>query len=170
LSGPAATRERLIGSTSFTAGSILHLSTHAVADDADPGNSSIFLAPSAGGTRPGRLTAEQISSLSLRADLATLATCESGLGQVSKGEGPMSLARAFLAAGSRSVIVSLWSAPDYSTAQIMTDFYELLMRQGVRRDEALTLAKRKLAKRYDSPFRWAPFVLVGQSGPLAPVR
>ena len=76
------------------------------------------------------------------------------------------LTRAFLGAGARSVIVSLWPVNDRSTAQLMEAFYRALLQRGQSREEALVQAKRTLlgADETRSPYYWAPFVLVGESG------
>jgi len=78
------------------------------------------------------------------------------------------LSRAFLVAGSRSVVVSLWSVNDRSTSLLMRRFYESLLGRGAARDAALAAAKRALLAKSAtrSPFYWAPFVLIGSSGKL----
>ena len=80
----------------------------------------------------------------------------------------MGLARACLASGARSVLVSLWRVDDRSTALLMERFYRPLLTRGMPRERALSLAKRALLAdpRTRSPFAWAPFVLIGAGGPL----
>jgi CHAT domain-containing protein len=82
---------------------------------------------------------------------------------VERGEGVIGLQRAFLAAGARSVLVSLWSVNDQSTATLMDAFYRRTLSHREDRASALTAAKRELLANAAtrSPFYWAPFVLVG---------
>jgi CHAT domain-containing protein len=99
----------------------------------------------------------------MNADLVVLSACETGLGRMVRGEGVLGLPRAFFYAGARSVLVSLWSVSDRSTAQLMTTFYESLIGKGETTSEALSNAKETLRKKSNTahPFYWAPFVLIG---------
>jgi CHAT domain-containing protein len=113
-----------------------------------------------------------ILELKLNADLVTLSACETGLGELRTGEGLIGLARAFMYAGSSSVLVSLWKVEDQSTSLLMELFYRGLKR-GLSKAEALRQAKIELIntklylKSLDmqqslaSPFYWAPFVIFG---------
>jgi CHAT domain-containing protein len=80
----------------------------------------------------------------------------------------MGLTRAFLAAGSQSVMVSLWKVNDRSTAVLMERFYRDYLGRGADGAAALAQAKRALLKETAtrSPFYWAPFVMVGSPGRL----
>jgi CHAT domain-containing protein len=73
----------------------------------------------------------------------------------------VSLENAFIFAGSPAVIATLWNVADQSTADLMILFYQNLI-EGKIMVEALTDAQRQLKKKYDHPFFWAPFVLVGE--------
>jgi CHAT domain-containing protein len=159
----------------------LHFATHGVLCD-DGGASSlrsslVLSAPAAGaGTtergEDGLLDVHEIFNLSLDTDLVTLSACQTGLGSEVAGEGLVGLTQAFLYAGSRSVLVSLWSVEDRSTARFMKRFYRNL-RNGMSRGEALQETKRwMLYESYDvdsygnqlrhvHPFYWAPFILIG---------
>jgi CHAT domain-containing protein len=120
------------------------------------------------GPGPGYLPVRDILGLKLDADLVTLSACETGLGRLERGEGVLGLSRAFLAAGARSVVVSLWKVNDRSTALLMEHFYQPLLAQRRPRERALAEAKRALLAEPEtrSPFYWAPFVLIGAGGPL----
>lgn len=109
----------------------------------------------------GFLTLGEIYALKLNADLVTLSACETGLGLRVAGEGVIGLSRAFMIAGARSVLVSLWKVSDESTALLMEEFYRLLSR-GEEKVDALAKAKQKLRQMgYKNPYFWAPFILIG---------
>jgi len=109
----------------------------------------------------GFLTLSEIYGLKLNADLVTLSACKTGLGLRVAGEGVIGLTRAFINAGARSVLVSLWEVADESTALFMEKFYQQLT-QGIDKVEALKKAKQYLRmKGYENPYFWAPFILIG---------
>ncbi len=148
---------------------ILHLAAHAFTDDNDPRNSALVLAE-VGGQDPandGLLHAHEVYNLQLRADLTVLSACKTGSGQFARGEGVMSLSRAFRYAGCPSVVMSLWQADDNATSELMHLFYHYL-HQGMDKDHALRTAKLEFITQNPKqhPFYWAPFVLVGKANPL----
>ena len=109
----------------------------------------------------GFLTLSEIYALKLNADLVTLSACKTGLGRRIPGEGVIGLSRAFIDAGARAVIVSLWEVDDYSTALLMEEFYRLL-EQNMNKVAALASAKEYLRQKgYEDPYFWAAFVLIG---------
>jgi len=111
---------------------------------------------------PGLLEARTIiNQFSLDADLVTLSACQTGLGQLS-GEGMIGLTRAFLAAGSRSLMVSLWRVDDRSTKDLMVHFYRAYLEHG-NKGLALQSAMAETRKRYPEPKYWAAFTLVGMA-------
>ena len=102
----------------------LHIATHGWFDDADPLAS--YLETGAG----ERLTAREIlDSWQLQADLVTLSACETGRNQILRGDEPMGLIRACLAAGAGAVLVSQWPVDDLATCLLMVQFYETLNRE-----------------------------------------
>lgn len=112
----------------------------------------------------GFLTMGEVAALDLRAELAVLSACQTALGEEIAGEGVVGLMRAFLLAGSRAVVVSLWKVDDESTARLMGGLYRQLA-DGLRPAAALAEARRELRAldrgRFEHPFYWAPFVLFG---------
>lgn len=143
---------------------ILHLSMHAEIDDSHP-SFSHFVFPAAIRTDEKALTAAELSNLPLNAELAVLSACNTGFGTIKKGEGIMSLSRAFMYAGVPATIMSLWQVPDAATSKLMTIFYEYLQ-QGVSKDAALRQAKLDyLANTFSPeqrhPFYWAGFIATG---------
>ena len=104
--------------------------------------------------------------MKLSADLVTLSACQTGLGKLTKGEGLVGMTRAFMFAGTPSVLVSLWSVADEATAVFMVDFYSRI-RAGKDKATALMETKRRMMNHpehaeYRDPFYWAAFVLQGE--------
>jgi len=145
---------------------VIHFATHGLVDERFPLESALALtireSPKEGEDN-GLLQAWEIfESVRLDADLVTLSACETGLGKEMGGEGLVGLTRAFQYAGARTVVPSLWSVGDESTAQLMKTFYERL-RAGVSKDEALREAQLTLLgdPRTANPFHWAAFEVIG---------
>ena len=134
----------------------------------------------------GYLNSMEISSLTLNADMVVLSACNTGFGKLIAGEGILGLQRSFLKAGASSVLVSLWSIYDKSTAQLMSKFYENINLYESRdfnwwdktlyyfdfyqaplfdyKAKAIRDAKLSMLKHpyYDHPVYWAPFILIGK--------
>lgn len=138
---------------------ILHLSTHAFAgtDPASPPRIELF---------DQALLLPDIYALSLQSDLVVLSACETGIGAEQKGEGVMSLSRAFAQAGAAGIISSLWTVNDRTTSMIFKDFYQFI-REGATTGTALRQAKLRYLENDDipatqqSPYFWAGLVEVG---------
>jgi len=140
---------------------VVHFVCHARVDHTDPLSSALLLAPA--GSDVGKLTAgEVLLNWRLRADLVMLSACETGVGMAKRYEGVYSLGRAFLAAGSRSVGMSLWKVSDEATVKLMEGFYRRYVR-GTAKDEALRAAQLGLLRtpKYADPYFWSAFVLMG---------
>ncbi|MBP7867740.1 MAG: tetratricopeptide repeat protein [Acidobacteria bacterium] len=166
--GPDATRESVLKLSRSTR--LVHFACHGLMDPDFPMNSALALSP-APAEGPGKdesgktdlLQAwEIIQDLRLDSDCVVLSACETGVGKVFGGEGILGLTRAFLYAGARSVVVTLWPISDESTARFMHAFYREIL-AGVPRDQALRRAQANLARQpgFAHPFHWAAFVLVG---------
>ncbi|NOU17745.1 MAG: CHAT domain-containing protein [Bacteroidales bacterium] len=147
---------------------IIHFYAHGLEDTLNSANSKLALSAPTDSTDDGYLHAWEVYNMQLNADLVVLASCYSGSGKLSKGEGVLSLSRSFMYAGSQSVIMSLWIAYDEPTNEILNDFYlNLLM--GMRKDEALRLAKLKYLENepiYTRPRFWAGIVVNGNQNGL----
>jgi CHAT domain-containing protein/Tfp pilus assembly protein PilF len=146
---------------------LLHFACHGFLDERIPLNSGLALSipeHPAPGQDNGLLQAWEIfEQMRLDADLVTLSACDSGRGQEMGGEGLIGLTRAFQYAGARSVLASLWSVADDSTADLMRRFYTYL-KQGKSKDEALRLAQVDLIRGPEAtshPYHWAAFQLSG---------
>jgi CHAT domain-containing protein len=136
-----------------------HFATHGKFQAEAPLESRLFLARD--GDNDGMLTAGELYTMNMDADLVTLSACETGLGKVANGDDVVGLTRGFLYAGSRSVVASLWSVDDQATAELMKTFYENL--GGMSKDRALAEAQIKIRKMFPPPFFWAAFQLTGRA-------
>lgn len=145
----------------------LHFATHGILGHEVPGIGEPALVLGREEGEDGFLTASEVGRLKLDARLAVLSACNTGSGEFVTGEGVMGMSRAFLAAGSRAVVVSLWPVASKQTERLMVEFYRQL-RTGLPAAEALRAAKlaaldqaRKARSAETHPFYWAPFVLLG---------
>jgi CHAT domain-containing protein len=117
----------------------------------------------------GLLTAADVTGLDLLAtELVVLSACETGLGQVHVGEGVFGLRRAFVLAGAKTLVMSLWKVPDEPTQELMENFYGRLL-AGQGRAEALRQAQLAMKEKYPDPFYWGAFICQGDPSPLGPV-
>jgi CHAT domain-containing protein/cytochrome c-type biogenesis protein CcmH/NrfG len=108
----------------------------------------------------GFLTAQEISSQSLRADLVVLSACNTGQGRIT-GDGVLGLSRSFLTAGAASIVVSLWAVPDSPTATLMERFY-LNQQSTTNKSQALRQAMLDTMKTNPNPRDWGAFLLIGE--------
>jgi CHAT domain-containing protein len=142
---------------------VIHLATHAAADPQYPDRAALVLGIAPNTSDDGLLQVREIMRLPLKAELVTLSACDTDVGTAEGEAGVMSLEQAFLVAGARAVVASLWNVEDNSTTALMKAFYTHLAQH---EDKALALAhaKRDMLEHYGdpSPFYWAPFVLVGE--------
>ena len=143
---------------------LLHLSTHATADDANPERSRIVFSPAGQDQEPDYLFLKEVYDLDLTGvDLTTLSACDTERGKVIRGEGLQSFSRALLSAGSRAALTTLWRVADRPTTEFMKQFYFELGRREPK-SEALRLAKLRLLRSGSElrhPRFWAAFVLNG---------
>jgi CHAT domain-containing protein len=156
--------------TELESGGIVHVATHAELNSRNPMFSEIRLAASARSAvrrdDDGRLYAYEAFGLHVRAPLVFLSGCETGAGSAwstdfERGEDYATLARAFLFAGARNVIATLWPIEDEGAAELADRFYEHLRQSGAA--QALALAQRETIRdeRYRLPFYWAGYELSG---------
>ncbi len=109
----------------------------------------------------GWLTVRETYDLNLHCSLVTLSACETGVSAVAPGDELIGLARGFFAAGSPSLLISLWTVDDDATAELMAEFYKNLIETGSPAT-ALRYAQLSVMKTIRHPFFWSPFVLVGR--------
>jgi len=122
-----------------------------------------------GSSFDGNLNLYEILNLQLKSQLVVLSACKSAVGAKNKSEGNLNLAWAFRNAGTRSVVVSIWDANDYTSSRIMPQFYRYLS-DGHSKPDALREAKRDYLRQADKlmshPYYWAGFDFMGDGSPL----
>lgn len=110
---------------------------------------------------PGILTAYEAMNLNLDAtDLVVLSACETGLGDVQIGEGVFGLQRAFMVAGAKNLVMSLFKVSDEATQQLMVKFYEKWINTGNMR-QAFIDAKKEIRNEFKDPLYWGSFIMMG---------
>jgi len=157
---------------------VLHFATHAIVSDDDPFASFLALGPSIGGsTSDGLLTSQEVYGLDLHADLVVLSACRSAGGSVT-GDGISAFARAFIYAGTASLVASLWDVADEPTNRLLPDFYRAWL-GGESKSRALRGAQLRLLRDLragrvtintpaglvsipEHPVFWAGFALFGE--------
>lgn len=138
---------------------ILHLSTHAEAGS--------FTRPASIKFRNQNILVNQLYGLHLEADMVVLSACETGIGKLAKGEGPLSIGRGFQYAGVENVLFSLWNVNDKTTTHFMGRFYQNLKKLNAK-SSALYQTKldylnaKDISNDQKSPYNWAPFVYYGE--------
>jgi len=181
--GAAASRERLAGDLRPYA--VVHLAAHGYVDPDFPRRTGIALAFGEGDDdeASGYLTVDEVLDLDLDANLVVLSACDTARGAIRDGEGIESMARAFLYAGARGVVASLWQVSDRAATDTMEAFYRAVLDEGIPPARALRTAKLALRHSQDRergfqrmspstssddagtphghPYLWAPFVHIG---------
>ncbi len=147
---------------------VIHLATHATANDEFPDYS--YLAFSESDSSASTLFIKDLYNKQINAQLVTLSACQTGIGQLQKGEGMMSMSKGFYYAGAKSIVKSLWKINDKSTALLMDNLYKELSK-GKSKDEALRNAKLSYLASTDDeilkhPYYWAAFVVSGDTAAI----
>ncbi|HEX2062079.1 MAG TPA: CHAT domain-containing protein [Thermoanaerobaculia bacterium] len=144
---------------------IVHFATHALLDDRHPMYSRLALAPDSELSDDGWLESWEIARLELDAEVVILSACETARGAIGGGEGVVGMAWSFFLAGARSTVATQWKIASRSTADLMIAFHRSLRESGNKAD-ALRDAQLALLRdrRYEHPFYWGAFVLIGDPG------
>jgi len=163
LTGASATKEKFVASAKDYP--VIHLATHAQANDSIPARSFVEFYDADSSFTSSRLFTNEIGVLNLNnVNLVILSACETGTGQLVKGEGLMSLTRAFSYAGCKNTIASLWKADDFSTAKISKRLHQHI-NDGDTYADALQHAKQdylsEVGGRLKLPAYWAHLRLIG---------
>jgi len=169
--GEEATAAVLTGA--LGAADVLHFAGHAIADAEFPLHATLAVAPSR--ERPGFVRAADFSGLpARRTRVVILSACSTANARPTFGEGPLTLARPFLAAGVPAVVGTLWNVDDGDAAALAPRFHRAL-RDGLSPAEALRRAQLQLKTGPDAALRhpraWSGFVVIGGAGPsMEPAR
>ena len=160
-----ASREFVSGAGRLSQYRMVHFATHGIIDYDSPELSGLLLSLYDDKHRPqeGLLQMHEIYNLNIPVELAVLSACGTGVGTETKGEGLASLSRAFVYAGARRVVASLWEVGDASTAELMNAFYRHLLVDQMNPAAALRAAQLEMwnKDRNESPYGWAAFVTYG---------
>jgi CHAT domain-containing protein len=144
----------------------VHFATHGYLDTTRAGLSAIVLSlvDEEGKPLDGFLRVHDIYNLNLPAELVVLSACETGLGKDVTGEGLDGLTRAFMYAGARRLVVSLWNVNDKATASLMQRLYVGMLRSKMTPAAALRAAQIEMlrSRQWQSPYYWAAFVMQGE--------
>ncbi len=132
---------------------LIHLACHGQFRPDNPMFSSLHLAD-------GWVTVRDVTAKKIKARLVTLSACETGLSKVLTGDEILGLARGFLSAGARSLLLSLWTVNDKATTALMKDFYANLQR-GSSVSASLRIAQTNFISRGEHPYYWSPFFVIG---------
>ena len=159
LMGKNATKDQVLRKLHSV--SLVHIAAHGSAERGE-----ILLSPNLGSSKPPEekdflLTMKDVLDAKLNAKLVVLSCCHSGRGKI-KAEGVVGIARAFLGAGARSVIASLWEIDDDATLTFMKHFYEHLVK-GQTASKSLHEAMKMMRESddFNAVKYWAPFMLIG---------
>ena len=160
LLGERATRDAVLQAINSV--SLIHIAAHGNADTGEIALSPRPTAKSIPEEEDYLLRISDILQVQLRAKLVVLSCCHSGRGEI-KAEGVLGIARAFLASGARSVLVTLWAIEDEATWQFMSRFYRHLV-DGFSASECLHQAMKWLRNTgFTKVSQWAPFMLIGDN-------
>jgi CHAT domain-containing protein len=147
---------------------IIHLAVHAVANETSPDRAALILLSDPQHGEDGFLYPSEIVQLPLDADLVVLSACDTAVGPIEGEEGISTLARAFLLAGARTVVSTLWTIDDDSTLYLMKVFYAELARKKTT-PEALRIAKKSMLQKFGPrkavPYYWAGLTVEGFAPP-----
>jgi len=151
---------------------IIHIAAHGIASAKFPERAALVLGSDPKSGEDGLLQVREIRDLSLNADLVTLSACDTNVGALKGEEGIANLVRAFLFAGAKSVVASLWTVSDPSTLKLMERFYRYIA-GGEDNGSGLRQAQMDLIAEFGDqalPFYWAGFIMVGDGSGKIPVR
>lgn len=159
LTGDNATKVEVVNK--MKSARFVHLATHGLLEEYRKGDipGAIALAPSS--TDDGFLTASEIVTMQLNAEMVVLSACKTGQGLLT-GDGVIGLSRSLISAGVPSVVVSLWAVPDEPTALLMTEFYKKFQNDP-NKAQAIRHAMLATKTKYPDPLNWAAFTLIGEN-------
>ncbi|WP_282086181.1 CHAT domain-containing protein [Aquimarina algiphila] len=148
---------------------LLHLALHGELDHENPENSKLYFTKTNDSLQDNYLYNHELYAMDIPAELVVLSACNTGSGKISKGEGIMSLGRAFQYAGTKSLVLTNWEVSDETTPELMKNFYTNL-KEGMSKSKALQQAKLQYLNSVDvyhsAPFYWGAFYLIGDASAI----
>jgi CHAT domain-containing protein len=148
---------------------IIHLAMHTLINNMNPILSKMIFSVLNDTINNIGLNISDVYGISLNAKMVVLSSCNTGTGNLLRGEGILSLARGFIYSGSNSVVMSLWEVDDKSGTDVMKSFYRNL-KKGDTKSEALRRARLKYLKSAGQvrshPYFWSTLVIYGDDSPL----
>lgn len=149
---------------------IIHVASHGIIEPTKTIYSKLLFSPyETDSLSDGYLNMREILTLDIPAKMVVLSACNTGSGEILFGEGVLSMANGFFYAGAKSVVTTLWTANDQSTAKVMDQFYENLAKEQTK-SEALRNAKLEYLNQVDGllahPYYWAHFTVNGDDSPI----
>lgn len=149
---------------------LVHLALHGEVDNISPKNSKIYFTDiEIKEQEDNILYAHELYAVNIPASLVVISACNTGSGQINKGEGILSLGNAFQHAGAKSLLLSKWEISDKTTPEIIKYFYKNL-KKGMNKSEAIRQAKLTFLKKSnyfnEAPFYWGGFYLIGNVDPI----
>jgi thioredoxin-like negative regulator of GroEL len=139
---------------------VIHISSHALG--------GTFTSPAGIEFSDRTLTIDELYGLQFNKDLVVLSACETGVGKIIRGEGAQSMARGFQYTGVQNTLFSLWKVNDFTTANLMENYYKQLSKTGsfnsaLHRSQLDFLDNPKIENSKKSPYHWAAFVYYGNT-------
>lgn len=149
---------------------VIHLAMHTLLNDSEPMYSKMVFDFNDDGPNDGRLNTYEVYNIPVtKSKMVVLSSCNTGSGQLKKGEGVLSLARGFFYSGSPTVVMSLWEVEDQSGSEIVKLFYRNLKR-GYSKSKALRKARREYldeaVQMRSHPYFWSTLVIMGDDSPI----
>ena len=167
--GEKANKKHFIKNAPFA--SMIHIASHAEVNRANPDLSYIAFSNLKDSSKTDFiLNVDEIYNLRLKANMIVLSACETAVGDLVKGEGMISLARAFIYAGAKNIVTSVWKITDSSTCQLMSYFY-INLKNKKDKDQALNKALKEyifhaVDQQRGHPKYWAAFIIIGNTDPI----
>ncbi len=148
---------------------ILHIASHGIMNNQYPDYSFVAFTEQKDSIENEVLYVSEIYNIPINADLVILSACQTAGGKLYRGEGLLSIAHAFMYAGAKSIIASLWNVDDEQTPALMKGFYAAL-KSGLTKPKAIQQAKIDNLKTADHfkahPYYWAGFMVIGNTQAL----
>jgi len=148
--------------------SIIHIATHSLINDQQPGHSGLVFSPDKNqenyrSTYERILFLDEIFNLRINSDLFVLSACATGTGKITRSEGVLAMTRGFFTAGASNIVYTLWNVTDKHTRNFMVSFFDGVL-AGQTYSSALRNAKLEMISKPETflPRLWAPYVLLGR--------